>query len=325
VTGPASIAVCLATDAGYAFPTAVVAKSIAQTHSANIGPVYYIWVDQDAPPRELVSYLERCGAVLVVAPTSLLLTMSRKHAQLTNAASARLALDEILKGFSIEKFLYLDGDVEIAGSLSALADVVLPESHIAAVENAGTLMSRRSPIAHRKWVERIRDLGMPEGSPYFNSGVILAHMKSWTQISAQARVHYAAHAGKCRHFDQCALNAVCHDRRLALSPRWNFQHGFFGLNVEGAAASSPRVVHFSGVSKPWAPVLFSRTWAARKPHFVARSEMPELWRKTARPTKWNAYKRTLLNYINRAACRIDAQRVFSHYLANTEFADIHRS
>jgi hypothetical protein len=53
--------------------------------------------------------------------------------------------------------------------------------------------------------------------------------------------------------------------------------------------------------------------------------MPELWRKTARPTKWNAYKRTLLNYINRAACRIDAQRVFSHYLANTEFADIHRS
>ena len=314
-----SVAICTATDEGFAFPTAVVAKSISRLKCKNIGPVYYVWIGQSVPPRELVSYLERCGVILVVAPSSLLLTMRGAHGLLTPAASARLALAEILKDFPIDKFLYLDGDVEIAGSLSELGDVDLPEGQIAAADNAGTLISRRDPRANRQWIERIRNLGMPEGSSYFSSGVMLAHMQSWGEISAQARKYYAENPSKCRFFDQCALNAVCYNRRLILSPRWNFQSDFFNLNYDGDIR--PAIVHFSGSCKPWVPVPFTRSWRAAKPFLAARSEMPELWGKTAQRGAVGIYKKTFANYIRRAKFRSAAQRIFSHYLATTGFAD----
>jgi lipopolysaccharide biosynthesis glycosyltransferase len=315
-----SLSICLATDAGYAFPTAVVAKSVIMTKSPNLGPVYYVWVDQVAPPRELVKYLERCGVVLVVAPTSVLLSLKGDSGHVTQASSARLALAEILEEFPIERFLYLDGDVEITGSLSDLSEVDLPESHIAAAENAETLFSCRYPHKHEEWTNRMRGLGMSEGSGYFNAGVLLAHMKSWKEISSQAKKFYRENAGKCRLYDQCALNAVCHDRRLVLSPRWNVQSAFLGLRH--GSRFSPRIIHYNGGNKPWAPVLLGKTWHARKPFFAARSEMPELWMRTAQRGRFRVYKKPLINYLIRAIRRRGAQKIYQQYLATTEFADL---
>ena len=108
----------MVTDAGYALPTAVVARSIANMQTPNIGPIYFVWIDDEAPPRELIVYLDRSGINLVTAQNSLLRTMKPAYAgYVTRASAARLFLATLLDKFPIDKFLCLDGDIEVAGAL----------------------------------------------------------------------------------------------------------------------------------------------------------------------------------------------------------------
>ena len=318
------VAICMATDAGYAFPTAIVAKSIAQRQYPNIGPIYFIWADNEKPPPELIAFLGKNGITLVIAQNSLLRLMEPAHAGYLTAASAtRLFLATILEKFSIDKFLYLDGDVEIARSLSPLAEIDLPDDHIAAVEDYKLFFSALDPKLFAAWKNRLHNLAMPEGAPYFNSGVILAHMQSWAKISAEAQKFHHANAAACISFDQCALNAVCHDKRLVLSPRWNFQPALFPLMVE--ASVDPGIVHFCGPYKPWAPVPFTRPWQARKPFLAARSELPQLWEKTALrgslKHSLRLYKKMLKLRFKKKAPIDKERRFFLDYLSNTRFAD----
>lgn len=315
------IAICMATDLGYAFPTAVVAKSIVQRQCPYIGPIYFVWVDNASPPRELTNYLEKNGIILVAAQNSLLRSMAPAYpSHLTPASAARLFLANVLEKFAIGKFLYFDGDIEIAGPLDALAKIDLPHDHIAAVEASGLVLSTNNAKATLKWQERLHNLGMPKGASYFNAGVILAHMESWGKISVDAQKFHLENAEACLSFDQCALNAICHDKRLVLSPKWNFQSNMFHLDVETIVA--PAIVHFSGRHKPWSSVPPARPWKARKPFLAARTEMPELWKKMAlRGSVGNSYR------LYRAMLRQkfmypsnNEREIFLNYLTNTKFS-----
>ena len=316
------MAICMASDAGYAFPTAVVAKSIAQRQYPHIGPIYFVWVDAEEPPHELVTYLEKNSITFVTARNSMLPKMASGYAgHLTPAASARLFLAEILEKFPVDRFLYLDGDVEIVHSLSSLAKINLPQDYIAAAEEYGPLLKMNDSRSVTKWQKRLQGLGMPEGASYFNSGVILAHMQSWAKISNDAQAFLVENTPACIYFDQCALNAVCYNRRLILSPKWNFQAPLFRLNVE--TDIKPNIVHFTGAHKPWASVQLARPWQARGPFLAARTELPQLWKRTALrsslQTSLKHQRNVLKQYIEKPNDK--RRRSFLEYMASTNFID----
>lgn len=120
----------------------------------NIGPIHFVWIDNDPPPFELVSFLEKSGIILVATRNSFLSTMARDYeGHLTPAASARFFLPKLLEQFPIDRFLYLDGDVEVKGSLGALAETDLPHGYIAAAEEYSRLFhtdESRSTLAWKK-------------------------------------------------------------------------------------------------------------------------------------------------------------------------------
>ena len=289
--------------------------------SPNIGPVYFIWVDKQLPPRELTVFLEKNDIILVVAPHSLLLaTMANYKGHLTPAASARLLLPAILEKHAVDRFIYLDSDVQVTGSLELLAGVNVPHDHIAVVEEDVSLFSRLIPKIARKLQKRRDDLGMPENTPFFNSGVILARMHPWAKIAGAAQKFYSKNQAVCRTFDQDALNAVCHDRHQLLSPKWNFQPRFFDLGVESIVKR--RIVHFVGPYKPWGSVPLSRPWCARKPFLSARSELPQLWeRRASQGSPGHAYSQ-LKKMLRQSFRNSQKERsFFLDYCARTKFTE----
>jgi hypothetical protein len=314
------VAICLVSDAGYAFPSAVVAESIARRGDSRLGPVYYVWADDGEPPGELERYLSQAGVRLARVPEPLL----RPHAgvsagRLPRGALARLFLAQALEREGIGRFIYLDSDIEIRGSLDRLAAIPLPAGKIAAADDVRGVVFEKAHMADQLRAER-RRLGMPDSASYFNTGVVLAGMHDWAGISAEALRFFASDPAACIYLDQCAINAVCHDRRRVLSPRWNFQSPYFSLGLEDPIR--PSILHFTGPHKPWTPVPFTPTWAARKPFLAARGRMPLLWKQTRRRVLQSGYyskglRLTFRSYANRASRR----REFFDYLARTKFAD----
>jgi len=317
---PGRVAVCLVCDAGYAFPTAVVAESIAQMRSARLGPVYLIWADDPAPPAELVRYLAQAEVRLARVPPSLLrplVGVALRH--WSRGALGRLFLSQALEREAVGGVIYVDGDVEITGSLDRLAALPLPAGQIAAADDVRGVVLKKPHLQAQLREER-RRLGMPDSAAYFNTGVMLADMHAWAGISAEALKFFVSDPAACIHLDQCAINAVCHDRRRVLSPRWNFQSPYFGLGLEHEI--QPCIFHFTGPHKPWKPIPFTRTWPARRRFFAARGRMPELWKVTQpRAVSRGYYVRALKRRVRSLTSRESRRREVLDYLARAAFVD----
>lgn len=162
----------------------------------------------------------------------------------------RVLVAELLP--DLPRVLYLDADTLINAPLTDLWRTDLEGHALGAVTN---------PL-FPEMVPRIRsELGLPDGSSYFNSGVLLLDLELWRadEISAQV-LHFAE---RHRHLiwpDQDALNAVLHTRRLHLHPRWNAMPGLWELppsfmpyppDQAQEARHDPAIVHFVGPHKPW--------------------------------------------------------------------------
>jgi lipopolysaccharide biosynthesis glycosyltransferase len=172
---------------------------------------------------------------------------------ITIGAYFRLVLPQILPA-DVDKVLVLDADIVVQGSLTELYDQEVDRYTHAAVKNplCGSV-HRRHP----------RTLGMPEGSEYFNAGMLLLNVRRWREEGIADRlIKYAAiNADKLRWWHQDALNGVLHDRWKSCHPIWNAQSTYFcGKSAEELGMSdeklleirtNARLVHFCGTSKPW--------------------------------------------------------------------------
>ena len=145
-----------------------------------------------------------------------------------------------------DRALYLDCDMIVDGSLSHLFNLDLAGYVLGAVPIPGS------------WPRR---LGMPDGAPYFNSGVLLFNLPAWDEARCPeillGCVH--RHAKALLEADQDALNACLTDRWLALDLIYNVTSPIFtrpdwlGLSDRELerVTRDARVVHFSGPNKPW--------------------------------------------------------------------------
>ena len=201
------------------------------------------------------------------------------------ASYYRLFASEYLPS-EVERFLYLDADLVAETDISPLFDTDLAGNVLAAVANTCT------------WREQI---GLPEGTPYFNSGVLLIDRRRWEAEHISERVLKVVEEkrGCLRYWDQDAINMVLAGRWTRLGPGWNHQHYFpladpVEMGFEPAALKRalerPDIVHFTGSQKPW-HAKDRHPFRARYRHYRRRAGLPPLW---LRPSHFKEALRTLL-------------------------------
>jgi lipopolysaccharide biosynthesis glycosyltransferase len=168
--------------------------------------------------------------------------------EITQAAYYRLVVPEMLHEVPVQKAIYLDCDVIVLDDISKLLQTPLDGHPAGAVEDLGGGF-------------RLADLNMPEGSAYFNSGVLLMDLPVWREQAVADRVFRFLRENRHRlhYHDQDGLNAVLQGNWKPLDPKWNVQRNMFGRtglagdrkSLFRHAAHRPSIVHFTGKSKPW--------------------------------------------------------------------------
>lgn len=176
--------------------------------------------------------------------------ISESH--LTLSAYYRLYLTDILPS-SINKVLYLDGDVIIRHSLKELWDMDLSDFALAAV-----------PDMRVGTIDRYDVLGYSKSLGYFNSGVLLINLAYWRQhqVTKLFNEFIRNRSEAILHYDQDVLNYIFREQKMTLPIKFNFQHGFLWKNPQYdwskygeeviEARKDPVIVHFTG-AKPWRP------------------------------------------------------------------------
>jgi len=130
----------------------------------------------------------------------------------------------------VNKIIYLDSDLIVRRSLNPLWHSDLTDYALAAVTNLD---------------EPAGALGLPHGSKYFNSGVLLINLTFWRQnhVSERALAFIRDHPEKVEYWDQDALNAILVNRWIELPRYWNMQ--------DDRWENDPAIAHFCGDNKPW--------------------------------------------------------------------------
>jgi lipopolysaccharide biosynthesis glycosyltransferase len=246
--------IALAADAGFAMPLAVTLASLARTHAA--GEVEVTVLHDRLPPPD-IARIERglAGRIDVTWRQVEMGELEDAHPStfLSKATLFRLLLPTVLPP-SLERVVYLDCDLVVAGSLRRLWEHDLGGRSLAAVRDAGT------PFAAGPYGTDWRGLGLAPDSPYFNAGVLLISLPEWRAEDATRKGLDLVRRTRMRWGDQDALNIVFEGRWAELERRWNLQTpdaSGIGLawalwrdDVEEAVAD-PAVIHYSERDKPW--------------------------------------------------------------------------
>ena len=164
------------------------------------------------------------------------------------ATLGRFFMDGLLPG-ATRRLVYLDGDTWITSDPSALIETTFPDGKFAAAEGM-CFFCRHDFTAYGRFVRSyFRGLGIDGDKGYFNAGVFAVNRNTWRVIAAEALDFFKRSIDACKYHDESALNAVVGNRRLRLSPAWNFQTPYRYWNVEKNV--NPAIYHLAQGHKPW--------------------------------------------------------------------------
>lgn len=159
-------------------------------------------------------------------------------------AYARVIIPDI---FDVAKVLYLDCDLLIKCDIAQLWDIDISD---------WPLMAVREPMMDRS---RNRALGMPEDSPYFNSGMMLINCTKWREEKISEKVlEFARNEHERMLFhDQDALNVILQNKWKILHPKWNqianiydfdsFVQTDYSESEFDACRYHPCIIHFTWI------------------------------------------------------------------------------
>jgi len=233
---------CIAyvTDENYFFPTAVSALQARKAASSSTD-VVIVLTESFKHKAEAVDFCRTTDIILLDGSQFLsekFAEVDRREfgARISIAAMGRLLLSDLLPAH-YRQVIYVDGDTQIVGDISALERIEIPRGKILAA------------MDYMSIVEAART-GQPQD--YFNSGVLKFDPSDW--IGPAAFRYFTDHGGHLH--DQGALNTVAGDAVIFMSNRWNFPRQFLHL-----ADKQPTIIHFASHPKPWDGVYFpcSRT------------------------------------------------------------------
>lgn len=173
----------------------------------------------------------------------------------------RLGLIDLLP--SVDKVLYLDSDLVVLKDISALFDVDIQKSCLAAALDIGSI-GMVSGYDLRE-ADRLQRLGIDNSHSYFNSGVLLMNLSELRMSTSLNELLSWIVDFEPEYPDQDCLNRFFSNRTLRLSMRWNVLFDSEGIRVKDIAAyapeplfrqylderNDPSIFHFAGPYKPW--------------------------------------------------------------------------
>ena len=244
------------TDKQYVMPTAVMMLSVC-VNNPKADIVFHIVVDESVTAddrhdmEEIVGPYEGKSVVFYPIDVSLFPRFPRTLFHITQASFYRLMLAEILPE-TINKVLYLDGDLIVRHSLIPLWKTPLRNHAIAAVTD---------------WaegrIEYYNRLRYPPALGYFNSGVLLINLKYWRELDVKSDFleYMRTHEREIIIGDQDVLNVVFCEKKITLPIKYNLQHGYLSKRVWYDywkyeqevldAINDPVIIHFTSPDKPW--------------------------------------------------------------------------
>ena len=184
-------------------------------------------------------------------------TLLRAHhlvepGRLTIATYYRLCAAELLPE-SINKVLYLDGDIIVLEDLSQIWETSIERKAVAVVSDKLIFSD-----------ERQNGLQYPAKAGYFNAGVMLINLAFWRseKLGPLFLDYIDHHSAAIRFHDQDVLNSVLWDKRILLPLTYNFQVSFlfdeyFKMQASDiqheilATLNSPNIIHYNTQLKPW--------------------------------------------------------------------------
>lgn len=166
-----------------------------------------------------------------------------KHATIANYY--RLAIPDILPT-TINRAIYLDADTLVRRPLDALFEINLGASTFAAVAEPNP--------------EACTRLGLGDGTPYLNSGVLVIDLDAWRKDElGEQLLKLASESGnKWEYWDQDVIACHFKGQWKRLPPEYNLNHRFiFSGSDSFLPTLNPFIVHFSGNKlKPWQSNLY---------------------------------------------------------------------
>lgn len=271
---PADLHVACATDEAYVPYCAAMLQALLRHHPRGL-TVHLLHAADLAPDRLAVlrNLVESAGGrwhPLGTDPARV--ADLPRMARIPPVMWLRILLPDLLP--DIDRLLYLDVDTLALEPIDSLWSTDLGANLIGAVDN----------VLHADQAHRPAALGLPAGSRYFNSGVLLMDLHGMRREGIVGKLIDCARTRETELLwpDQDALNIVLGAQRMPLHARWNCQNSFFywrprsietlGLSMLDEALTAPAIVHFEGPSwaKPW--------------HFLSDHPWRPEWRAVQRST-----------------------------------------
>lgn len=246
------------TDKKNVMPTGVMMHSVC-VNNMDTDIVFHVVVDEDVSSvdcEDLMDVVAQfAGKTISVYPVTreiLNNTFPGVSGTIPRASYFRLFLSELLPE-SIDKVLYLDGDIIVRGSLACLWDIDLSSYALAAV-----------PDMRTGTIDRYNRLRYSPNKGYFNAGVLLINLKYWRehQVLNSFLDFITNNPSSIVAHDQDVLNYMFQDLKLTLPIKYNLQHGFlwksplcYYWDYEDEileARKDPVILHFTSANKPYA-------------------------------------------------------------------------
>lgn len=274
------------TDKWFVMPTGVMMYSVC-VNNPNVDIVFHILTDDSVTSKDrqdikdVVVPFNRKSVVFYSVKeeiTKFHFPPLDENSSITFTTYYRLWFTELLPK-SIDKILYLDGDVIVRHSLLPLWNTDLNNYPIAAV-----------PVDTLKVTDDFYSrLNESPQLGYFNAGVLLVNLKCWreSQVVKDFVGYMQDHFEDILYADQDILNYVFMKKKVNLPIKYNMQSGFFLkqplFDVEKyekevqSSLRDPVIIHFTA-TKPW-------YYNDRNPHPYKSSFM-----KYQNQTKWKGVR-----------------------------------
>lgn len=157
---------------------------------------------------------------------------------------------------TVERCIYLDGDMIVEGDIAELWATDLHGKPLGAVPDLGVVLSPK------RTRQKKEELGIAPSSSYFNSGLLLIDLASWRREGYAEKAIRIALSRTLRSHDQDALNMVFTDLWEPIDFRWNKMPAVYGFNLKLllnagtyrsalASRTKPGILHYASRHKPW--------------------------------------------------------------------------
>lgn len=243
--------ILLAPNNYYVMPTVVLLQSLFETAEEKLD-IYMIHSDLTAENiQKLETFIaDHGGNFHEIRIDDSIFDAAHTSIHITKQAYYRLLAQQVLPE-TVEKILYLDGDIVVTKSLKGLYDM----SFMGDDGNEKCFVVCEGPgVSQREWA--VYDtLNIPRECLYFNSGVLLMNIKLLREtFDLQILLDFIMEKGKnLKYHDQDTLNALFYDKVLYAD--WHiYNQTILHIRDEAEAArrlESAAVIHYAGSDKPW--------------------------------------------------------------------------